>query len=619
MLSTLKKYWGYEAFRPMQQEIITSALHGDDTLAILPTGGGKSICFQLPAMMKAGICLVVSPLIALMKDQVQNLKAKGILAQAIYSGMSFHEIDIALDNAIYGDYKFLYVSPERLRTKLFKARVAKMSINYLVVDEAHCISSWGYDFRPDYLQIAEIRDSLNCSWKESVPIIALTATATPIVASDIMEKLSFKRPLLLKSSFERPNLSYVFRESEDKLGQILKICNKVNGSGIIYAAKRKSVEDLASFLKSQGIDAASYHAGMEQDERNRIQEAWKSGQTRIIVSTNAFGMGIDKPDVRFVCHYNIPESIESYFQEAGRAGRDGKRAYAILVWNHYDITRLNQITQSAYPPLEYIKDIYQKVSIYLQIPYEGGEGMSYKFDVEEFAKKYNLNATQAYYAIKYIEGAGYWELTPEIEISSKIMFIVNRDELYRIQLKSEDLDTFIKVLLRMYPGLFTNYTDIDESKIARVGRYAVQAVKSKLIELSQKGVIKYVPKIKSPLLTYATERLTESNFFLSHSDYIAQIERHRSKINSMIELVRDNSNCRSQSLLKYFGQEESAPCGLCDVCLNKKREHDSRGEDYIAGLLKDCNGDKYAAALKLKECCDNENSYNYLLSLLRNY
>ena len=357
MLETLKKYWGYDSFRPMQAEIISEVLAGRDVLAILPTGGGKSVCFQVPALMREGICLVVSPLIALMKDQVQNLRDRGILALAIYAGMSYREIDIALDNAIYGDYKFLYVSPERLRTDLFKARVSRMNISALVVDEAHCISQWGYDFRPDYLQIAEIRKIIG----KEVPVVALTATATPQVADDIMARLEFRRPNKLVGDFARPNLSYVFRQTENKMGQLLRVCQGVKGSGIVYVSRRKNAEDLAAFLQQQGVSAEGYHAGMGRDTRTRIQEAWKAGETRVIVSTNAFGMGIDKPDVRFVCHFDMPDSLEAYFQEAGRAGRDGQPAYAVLLWNPSDIARLRQTVRATYPPLDYIRDIYQKV------------------------------------------------------------------------------------------------------------------------------------------------------------------------------------------------------------------------------------------------------------------
>ncbi len=620
MREILKRYWGYDSFRPMQEEIISSALAGKDTLSILPTGGGKSICFQVPAMMKEGICIVISPLIALMKDQVQSLNDRGIKALAIYSGMNYRDIDITLDNAIYGDYKFLYVSPERVRTELFKSRVAKMNVNYLVVDESHCISQWGYDFRPDYLTIAQIRTYSDIL--ESVPIIALTATATEQVAQDIMDKLDFRGRNIIRSGFERPNLSYVFRKVEDKSGYLLTIAAKVAGTGIVYVGRRKTAEDVASFLQNSGISAHAYHAGMSREMRSDIQDKWKSNQYRIIVATNAFGMGIDKPDVRFVCHYNMPDSIEGYFQEAGRAGRDGNRSYTVLLWNGTDIARLRQITKVNYPPLDYIRDIYQKVFTFLGLPYESGKGMSVKFDLQAFSKRYRLHAVTAYYAIKYIEMAGYWSLTDELDIPSKIQFIVNRDELYRIQLGSEEMDTFIKVVLRLYTGLFSEYVSIDEEYIAKIGRYAVNVVKDKLIRLSRMKILTYIPRIKSPMLNINNERLEEANLRLPQSEYNERVERLAGRVDSMIDLVEDGSECRSVRLLRYFGQESSSPCGICDVCLSKK-EHDRRDnpgvEDKLLTdrLLQQCGGDRYKASLLLKQSCIDEEEYNRLIGLLK--
>ena len=561
MKETLKRYWGYDGFRPKQEEIISSVLSGRDTLAILPTGGGKSICFQVPALMREGICIVVSPLIALMKDQVLNLRARGIKALAVYSGMSHNDIDITLDNAIYGDYKFLYVSPERLRTELFEARVSKMKVNFLVVDEAHCISQWGYDFRPDYLEIAKIRGIL----PKGPPCIALTATATPQVAADIMEKLGFAQENLIRAGFERPNLSYIFRECEDKMGQMLKVCS-MPGSGIVYVSRRKSAEDLAAFLRSQGVNAESYHAGLSSGARSLIQDRWKDGETRVIVSTNAFGMGIDKGEVRFVCHYDMPDSLEAYFQEAGRAGRDGKKAYAVLLWNENDIRRLKQITKSTFPPLEYIRDIYQKVFMFLDIPYECGAGASRKFDLEEFAKKYKLHAPTAYYAIKYIEQSGYWALSDELEIPSKLRFCVARDALYRVQMENEDLDTFIKVIMRTYTGIFNGYVSIDEQRIAKLGHYAVDVVKERLHTLSRMQVVNYLPRFTATLLNIGNERLTEDNLRLPQSEYDERVSCRERRLDAIINLVEDDSECRVTRMLKYFGQDESKPCGSCDVC-----------------------------------------------------
>ena len=547
MESTLRKYWGYDSFRPMQKEIISSALAGKDTLAILPTGGGKSICFQVPTMMSEGICIVVSPLISLMKDQVENLCARGIKALAVYSGMSWRDIDIALDNAVYGGYKFLYVSPERLQTEIFRVRVAKMKVCYLAIDEAHCISQWGYDFRPDYLKIKELRAIL-----PDVPVIALTATATRFVAEDIMKQLGFAESNMIVSGFERPNLKYVIRESENKLGQLLKLCNGVEGSGIVYVAKRKSAEDVAAFLQSQGVDAAAYHAGMNGKVRADIQQEWKTGAKRIIVATNAFGMGIDKGDVRFVCHYEIPASPEAYFQEAGRAGRDGKQAYALLLWNESDLSRLKKTGMAAYPSLDYIKDVYQKVFTYLGIPYEEGAMSSRKFNLEDFCRKFKLFSSSAYYAIKYIEMSGYWSLTEEIDISSRINMLVDREALYSQQL-GQDLDTLLNVIMRMYPGLFGGFITIDEEKIAASGHYSVLAVEAKLKRLEAKRILKYVPKVKSPILNLVNERLYEKNLHLPKDEYQARVDRNMTRIAAMEEYVRTAADAPEKFLIKYFG------------------------------------------------------------------
>lgn len=573
MKETLRKYWGYDSFRPKQEEIIKEALEGRDVLAILPTGGGKSICFQVPAMMKEGICIVVSPLIALMKDQVENLRKRGIPSLLVCSGMSRREIDITLDNAAYGRYKFLYVSPERLGSELFLARVAKMDVNYLVVDEAHCISQWGYDFRPDYLKISEMRSKISGSafGDKRPPVIALTATATPEVAQDIMRCLDFEKPNMLVSGFERPNLCYTVRSCENKLGQLLKVCSGVQGSGIVYVAKRKTAEDVAAFLVSQGVDAAAYHAGMGNNVRASVQNAWKKGEKRIIVSTNAFGMGIDKGDVRFVCHYDVPQSPEAYFQEAGRAGRDGKPSYAVLLWNSTDLKRLRQILTTSYSSIEYIKDIYQKVHSFLKVPYETGGGKGYKFDLNEFAKAYKLNVTQAYYAIKYIETSGYWTLTEELEIQSKLSVAVSRDSLYGMQLGSEEMDNFVKTLMRMYEGIFGGYVTIDEERIAKVGGYSVVAVEQKLKMLNARGVVHYIPKLHSPILYLKGERLYPENLFISQTDYEARLNRDKTRQDAMISYVSRDDKCRSQLLLEYFGQKESQACGICDVCRSMQR------------------------------------------------
>ncbi|HIZ87880.1 MAG TPA: RecQ family ATP-dependent DNA helicase [Candidatus Coprenecus pullistercoris] len=568
MKEILKKYWGFTSFRPKQEEIIASALAGEDVLAILPTGGGKSLCFQLPTMMREGLAVVVSPLISLIKDQVQNLRRRGIKAIAIHSGMTRREIDIALDNAVYGDYKFLYLSPERLRTDLFRSRVQKMQVCFLVVDEAHCISQWGYDFRPDYLQIAEIRTLL-----PEVPVIALTATATPVVAKDIEDRLGFRKDNIICSGFERPNLSYIVRNTENKFGALLSLCNAVQGSGIVYVRERKAARDIASFLVSQGVDAGFYHAGLSKEERSDVQEKWKTGGLRIIAATNAFGMGIDKPDVRFVCHFDLPEAIESYYQEAGRAGRDGLRSWAVLLWNKSDIKRLEAIYQSSFPGLDYIADIYQKVFRFLGIAYEDGVGAVCKFNLIEFVRRYRLNAAMAYNAIKYIETSGYWTLTEEIDNPTRIMFTVNRDDLYRIQLSDPSLDAFIKALMRVYPGLFSHLVPIDEEYVAKLTVNSSRAVKLKLLQLSRNGVLRYIPKVRSPLICFAGERLTPDNLYLSESAYGQRKAMFKERMEAMFRYISPVSDrsaaqsaCRSRRLSAYFGQEQCRPCGICDLC-----------------------------------------------------
>lgn len=562
MKTTLKKYWGYESFRPLQEEIISSILEGRDTLAILPTGGGKSICFQVPALMREGVCIVVSPLIALIKDQVENLCRRGIESVALHSGMTYRQIDTALDNVVYGEVKFLYVSPERLRSELFKARVRKMNVNLIAVDEAHCISQWGYDFRPDYLVIADILKIL----PTRVPVVAMTATATETVAEDIMARLEFREKNIIRSSFLRRNLSYIFRKVEDKTGRLLKICGNISGSGIVYVGRRKSAEDLAKLLQSHGIAAEGYHAGMSPAARSAVQERWIGGVTRIIVSTNAFGMGIDKPDVRFVCHYDMPDCVENYFQESGRAGRDGKDSFCILLWNEADLATHRKVIQTSCPPLPYVRDIYQKVFTFIGYAYEEGAGASVKFDVEEFAKRYRLNAATAYYAIKYIESEGYWSLSETVQIPARLQFTVSRDQLYRIQLGDAEMDTFVKLLLRMYTGLFSSYVSIDIDRISRAGHYSPEVVKEKLKRLSRMDVVKYIPAISSPMLNLNNERLYDKNLRLPESNWKEKVARHTERLEAMSSIVSDNRHCRNAGLLQYFGEALNEPCGRCDVC-----------------------------------------------------
>ena len=556
----LQKYWGYEAFRPMQEEIIHQALDGKDVLAILPTGGGKSICFQVPALMKDGIALVVTPLIALMKDQVQNLQARGIRAMAVHAGMGRREVDLALNNAAYGDYKFLYLSPERLRTQLFQSYLSVLNVSFIVVDEAHCISQWGYDFRPNYLQIGELRSRVDA------PVIALTATATPLVAKDIMARLKFQEPNMLVSGFERPNLSYVVRKTQDKLGQIRSICEGVPGSGIVYVRSRARTQEMADALRAAGISASFYHAGLGPETRSLRQEEWKSGRTRVMVCTNAFGMGIDKPDVRFVVHADVPDSPEAYFQEAGRAGRDGLESYAVLLWNGTDKTRLAQLEQVSFPTLEFIEDIYHKVHIFFEIPYDAGMGRMLKFDLAAFCRQYKLQQAPTYYAIKYLEREGHWTLAEDMDIQTRIHINVDRQSLYSVELPDPAMPAVLEALMRMYTGIFSFATPIDEDAVAARCGVTVPMLRQLLYQLSVNHVVRYIPADHATVLLIQHDRLRPGNVQLSPDRYKMLRSTYRERVQTMLDYVEEEAECRSQFLLRYFGQEESKPCGKCDLC-----------------------------------------------------
>ena len=559
-LEVLKQYWGHDAFRPMQEEIISAATDGRDVLAILPTGGGKSVCFQVPALMRDGIALVVTPLIALMKDQVQNLEARGIKALAIHAGMERREVEITLGNAAYGDFKFLYVSPERLNTALFQSWLPLLPINFLVVDEAHCISQWGYDFRPDYLEINNLRKVVDA------PVIALTATATPRVAEDIMDKLSFREPLLLKSGFERPNLSYIVRKCEDKTGQLLDICRGVEGSGIVYMRHRRRCEETAALLADQGVSASFYHAGLGGAVRAERQEAWRRGEIRVMVCTNAFGMGIDKPDVRFVVHTGLPESPESYFQEAGRAGRDGQRSYAVLLWNATDVRRLRQLQAVTFPPLEYIADIYQKLHIFFQIPYDTGVGRQLKFDLDAFAKHFRLERAPVHYALKYLERAGHLTFAEDVEIATQVGILADRGALYDIDLPEPAMVTLLEVLMRRYSGIFSYPVPIREEPVAAACGLSVPQLRQLLYRTSLEHVIKYIPGDRCSVVFLHHDRLMPGNVDLQKDKYAFLQDNARARAEAMVEYVSEGTECRSRWLLRYFGQEESADCGCCDVC-----------------------------------------------------
>ena len=556
----LKAYWGYEAFRPMQEEIVREALEGRDVLAILPTGGGKSVCFQVPALMKEGIALVVTPLIALMKDQVQNLRSRGVRALAIHAGMGRREVDLALNNAAYGDYKFLYLSPERLQTRLFNAYLSVMNVSFIVVDEAHCISQWGYDFRPDYLEIGRLRESVDA------PVIALTATATPPVADDIMERLKFPQKNLLRSGFERPNLSYVVRKAQDKTGQLRAICEGVPGSGIVYVRSRARAQEFAESLAAAGISASYYHAGLGPQARADRQAAWKAGTTRVMVCTNAFGMGIDKPDVRFVAHADLPDSPEAYFQEAGRAGRDGQGAYAVLLWNGTDSTRLKQAEKTAFPPLEYIEDLYHKMHIYFGIPYDEGEGRMLKLDLADFCKKYRLQQAQAYYAVKYLEREGHWTLAEDMDIQTRVRIEADRNALYGIDLPDPAMPQLLESLMRLYSGIFSSATPIDEEAVAARCGCSTAQLRQLLYQLSVHHIIRYIPADHATVLYLRHPRLRPGNVQLSPQRHERLRNSYRERAQAMLDYVAEEEGCRSQYLLRYFGQTESRPCGHCDLC-----------------------------------------------------
>ena len=561
-LDILQEYWGYDSFRPMQDEIVSAALEGRDVLAILPTGGGKSVCFQVPAMMKEGIALVITPLIALMKDQVQNLADRGIKALCVNAGMGHREVETVLNNAAYGDFKFLYVSPERLGTRLFRNYVQEMNINYIVVDEAHCISQWGYDFRPDYLKIGKLRELVDA------PVIALTATATPKVADDIMDRLGFEEKNLVKSGFERPNLSYIVRKCEDKLGQLLSICSNVAGTGVVYVRNRKKTEELAAFLTANGISASFYHAGLGQDSRADRQEKWKTDKIRVMVCTNAFGMGIDKPDVRFVVHFDLPDSPEAYFQEAGRGGRDGKRSFAVLLWNSTDLKRLRQIATVSFPSLEYIEDIYHKVHTFFNIPYDTGEGRQLKFNIEDFCKHYSLQRASAYYAIIYIERTGHWTLSEDMDISTRVQIAVDRNDLYDIELPDARMVTLLDVLMRKYTGLFSYPVPIDEVYVASQVGVPVPVLRQLLYNLSIEHVIRYVPCDRATVLFLHHDRLRPKNVNLDPEKYDLLKNSALERMQKMVDYVSQEEVCRSSYLLEYFGQTETTDCKTCDICRN---------------------------------------------------
>ena len=564
----LKKYWGYDAFRPLQEEIIQSVLANQDTLALLPTGGGKSICFQVPALAREGICLVISPLIALMKDQVQQLKRRGISAIAIYSGMSKQEIDIALDNCKFGNVKFLYISPERLKTDLFIARAKQMNIGLLAIDEAHCVSQWGYDFRPPYLEIAQFRELI-----PNIPCIALTATATPEVRDDIQEKLQFTEGAqVFQKSFSRANLSYSVRYEENKEVRLVGILRKVPGTSVVYVRSRKKTKLIADYLRQNHINADYYHAGLSNEVRTKKQDDWIQNRMRVIISTNAFGMGIDKPDVRLVVHLDLPENLEAYYQEAGRGGRDEKLAYALVLYSKDDLDILQKRVRQSYPAIERIKLTYQSLANYYKIAVGSNLMATYDFDLDAFIKTYDLPYMDTYHALRRLEEQGFIQLNEAYHAPSKVMFIVGKQRLYEFQISNSKLDPLIKLLLRAYGGeLFTNFVRISEKQIAQYLKVEERVVQKGLEYLHKSEIIHFEAQKEKPQLTFTTERFSVATLPFDKKSFETRKERDISKMESVIHYVTHHRRCRTQLLLAYFGEDSDEKCGICDFCIEEKK------------------------------------------------
>ena len=573
-LEILKQHWGYDNFRGIQEEIIQSIGQGKDTLGLMPTGGGKSITFQVPALAKEGLCIVITPLIALMKDQVRNLKERGIKAVAVYSGMTREEILVALENCIFGDYKFLYVSPERLDTEIFQTKLRRMNICMITVDEAHCISQWGYDFRPAYLKIAEIRQML-----PEVPILALTATATPEVVNDIRLKLGFREGgQTFRMSFERKNLAYIVRHTEDKQKELIHILQKIQASAIVYTRNRKRTREITELLTANNISATFYHAGLSNEAKDQRQKSWLTGESRVMVATNAFGMGIDKPDVRIVIHIDMPDSPEAYFQEAGRAGRDGQKAYAVLLYAKSDKVNLNKRISDTFPDKEYIRKVYEDINFFFQMAMGDGAGCTFAFNIDEFCRNFKHFPVQADSALKILTRAGYLDYTDEQDNASRLIFTLRRDELYKLQEYEADIEKLIHVILRSYTGLFTDYAFINEESLSIRTGLSRQRVYEILVMLTQRRILHYIPRKNTPYIIYSQKRIEKERLIISPEIYEKRKESYASRIKAMIDYATAEEKCRSRMLLHYFGEKNEHHCGQCDVCLKKHESGIKLGE-----------------------------------------
>ena len=559
----LKQYWGYDCFRGIQEDIIDSISKNKDTLGLMPTGGGKSITFQVPALAKEGMCLVITPLIALMKDQVQNLKKRGIKALAIYSGMSRQDIIITLENCIFGNYKFLYISPERLDTEIFRTKLRKMHISMITVDESHCISQWGYDFRPAYLKIAEIRELL-----PDVPVLALTATATPEVVKDIQARLHFRHKNVFRMSFERNNLAYIVRKTENKTAELLHILRSMPGSAIVYVRNRRRTKEITELLNNEHITADFYHAGLDDATKDIRQHRWQSGESRVMVATNAFGMGIDKPDVRIVIHMDLPDSIEAYFQEAGRAGRDGQKAYAVILYAKSDKTTLHKRILDTFPEKEYIRDVYEHLQYYYQMAMGDGLDCVREFNIEDFCRKFKYFPVPVDSALRILTQAGYLEYTAEQDSTSRILFTIRRDELYRLREMGEDMDRLIQAVLRSYTGVFTDYTYINEDSLAIRTGLTRRQIYEMLVHLAKLRIVSYIPHKKTPYIIYTRERVEAQRIHISPEVYEHRKARYETRINAMLDYVTNDTVCRSRMLLDYFGERNEHNCGQCDTCIS---------------------------------------------------